>query len=82
MSVGAVDYFMLQIWNHWDKKFTNEAKFRVILPPSLEKISRNVASLNITCSWHVNLLHYEHWTNKRKYFYEKLIARANNEVTW
>ena len=32
MSVGAVDYFMLQIWNHWDKKFTNEAKFRVILP--------------------------------------------------
>ena len=22
-----------------------------------------------TCSWRVNLLYYEHWTDKRKYFY-------------
>ena len=38
-------------------------------------ISRNVASLNILCSWRVNLLYYERWTDKRKYFYVTLVFK-------
>ena len=32
-------------------------------------ISRNAVSLNILVHDMINLLHYEHWTDKQKYFY-------------
>ena len=28
-----------------------------------------VCLMKQTCSWRVNLLYYEHWTDKQKYFY-------------
>lgn len=33
------------------------------------EIFRNVASLNVLIHDVINLLYYEHWTHKRKYFY-------------
>ena len=41
------------------------------MPDDGRSISRNVASLNILVHDVINLLHYEHWTDKRKYFYAK-----------
>ena len=39
------------------------------MPDDGRSISRNVASLNILVHDMINLLYYEHWTVKRKYFY-------------
>ena len=36
---------------------------------SWTSISRNVAYLNTLVHDVINLLHYEHWTDKQKYFY-------------
>ena len=58
----------------------NEATFREILLPSCatwsftlpddgRSISRNVAALNILVQDLINLLYYEHWTDKRNNFY-------------
>ena len=56
----------------------NEATFREILLPSWmldhlpdlgRSISQNVALLNILAHDVINLLHCEHWTDKRKYLY-------------
>ena len=34
-----------------------------------EKYLSKRSLIKHTCSWRVNLLYYEHWTDKRKYFY-------------
>ena len=51
----------------------DETKFREIIFLSSgndgRSISQNVASLNIICHDVINILHYEHWSNKQKYFY-------------
>ena len=39
------------------------------MPDDQKSISRNVASLNILVNDVRNLLYYEHWIDKRKYFY-------------
>ena len=42
-------------------------------------ISRNIASLNILVHDVINLLYYEHWTDKRKYFY---VYGWNCKILW
>ena len=42
-----------------------------MLPDDGRIISQNVASLNLLVPEVINLLYYEHWTGKRKYFYVK-----------
>ena len=48
------------------------ATFREILLPSSarwrEKYLSKPSLIEHTCSWRVNLLHYEHWPDKQKYF--------------
>ena len=38
--------------------------------PMIGEVSLETYLIKYTCSWRVNLLHYEHWTDKQKYFYE------------
>ena len=39
--------------------------------PMIEKYLSKLGFIKITCSWRVNGLRYEHWTDRRKYFYAK-----------
>ena len=45
-----------------------EATFSFTLSDNEKSYSRNVASLNILVYDVINLLHYEHWTDKQKHF--------------
>ena len=47
----------------------NEATFREILFPSLEKYLSKRSLIKHSCSWLVKLLYYEDWTDKQKKFY-------------
>ena len=42
-----------------------------MLVPMMGELSRS--RLKHTCSWHVNLLYYEYWTDKQKYFYVLIV---------
>ena len=44
-------------------------KSSLTLPNDRRSISRNEASLNTLVHDVVNLIYYEHWTDKWKYFY-------------
>ena len=46
------------------------------LPNDGRSISWNVASLNILVHDVINLLYYEHWTDKQKYFYVSQVEGA------
>ena len=63
--------------------FKNTFEWLLLDHPILQQVYTSWTSmLKHTCSWRVNLLYYEHWTDKHKYFYVRLsnfVSRARRK---
>ena len=67
------NYLRFSLHCHHNKILPKDLQLKSKMPNDGRSISQNVAHWNILVHDVINLLYYEYWTDKQKYFYIKTI---------